>query len=217
MKNSFCHLLVCLIAVLSLTFDSASAQVNTADILGTVTDAGGAVIPNVKVTIVNTATNDTRTTTTGSTGDYIFNLVPSGSYTITAEAPSFKKASIALNVVSGDRARANVQLQVGDVTQTVEVAALSPALQTDSATLSTVVAAQSVQDLPLNGRNYVTLVQSTVGVVPGPSNGILSGTRPDERRQTASASANGQNEVFNNQLIDGMDNNEREHSTILMR
>jgi hypothetical protein len=100
-------------------------------------------------------------------------------------------------VVSGDRARANVQLQVGDVTQTVEVAAQSPALQTDSATLSTVVAAQSVQDLPLNGRNYVTLVQSTVGVAIGPSNSILSGTRPDERRQTANISANGQNEVFN--------------------
>jgi hypothetical protein len=122
-----------------------------------------------------------------------------------------------LNVVSGDRARANVQLQVGDVTQTVEVAAQSPALQTDSATLSTVVGAQSVQDLPLNGRNYVALVQSTVGVAIGPSNSILSGTRPDERRQTANVSANGQNEVFNNQLIDGMDNNEREQFTILMR
>src|SRR6185295_261926 len=106
----------------------ASAQVNTADVLGTVTDAGGAVIPNVKVTVTNTATNDTKTTTTSSSGDYIFNLMPSGSYMISAEAPSFKKATISLNVVSGDRARANVQLQVGDVTQTVEVAAQSPAL-----------------------------------------------------------------------------------------
>jgi len=199
---------VCLMALcLFMAVNWASAQVNTADVLGTVTDAGGAVIPNVKVTLVNTATNDTKTTTTGSNGDYIFNLVPSGSYAISAEAPSFKKATISLNVVSGDRARANVQLQVGDVTQTVEVAAQSPALQTDSATLSTVVAAQSVQDLPLNDRNYVTLVQSTVGVAIGPSNSILSGTRPDERRQTANISANGQNEVFNNSLIDGMDNN----------
>ena len=195
----------------------ASAQENSADILGTVTDAGGAVIPNVKITVVNSATNDTKVATTNASGDYVFNLLPSGQYTVTAEAPSFKKSSISLNVVSGDRARANIQLQVGDVTQTVEVAAQSPALQTDSATLSTVVGAQSVQDLPLNGRNYVTLVQSTVGVAIGPSNSILSGTRPDERRQTANISANGQNEVFNNQLIDGMDNNEREQFTILMR
>ena len=195
----------------------ALAQVNTADILGTVTDAGGAVIPNVKVTVINPATNDTKTATTNASGDYIFTLMPSGSYTITAEAPSFKRATVNLNVVSGDRARANMQLQVGDVTQTVEVAAQTPALQTDSATLSTVVGAQGVQDLPLNGRNYVTLVQSTVGVNIGPSNYILSGTRPDERRQTANISANGQNEVFNNQLIDGMDNNEREQFTILTR
>ena len=195
----------------------AFAQVNTADILGTVTDAGGAVIPNVKVTVTNTATNDSKTVTTNSTGDYIVNLMPSGSYTITAEAPSFKKATVNLDVVSGDRARANMQLQVGDVTQTVEVAAQTPALQTDSATLSTVVGAQGVQDLPLNGRNFVTLVQSTVGVVIGPSNSILSGTRPDERRQTANIAANGQNEVFNNQMVDGMDNNEREQFTILMR
>src|SRR5580698_7073578 len=195
----------------------ASAQENTADILGTVTDAGGAVIPNVKVTVVNTATNDTKVATTNSSGDYIFNLLPSGQYTVTAEAPSFKKSTVSMNVVSGDRARANMQLQVGDVSQTVEVAAQSPALQTDSSALSTVVAAQSVQDLPLNGRNYVTLVESTVGVAIGPSNSILSGTRPDERRQTSNIAANGQNEVFNNQMIDGMDNNEREQFSILMR
>ena len=175
------------------------------------------MIPGVKVTVQNTATNDIKTTTTNTTGDYVFNLLPAGSYTVSAEAASFKKATVSLAVSSGDRARANIQLQVGDVTQTVEVAAQTPALQTDSATLSTVVGAQSVQDLPLNGRNYVTLVQSTVGVAIGPSNSILSGTRPDERRQTANIAANGQNEVFNNQLIDGMDNNEREQFTILMR
>ena len=209
---------VCLMALwFFMAANWVSAQENTADILGTVTDAGGAVIPNVKITVTNTATNDTKVATTNASGDYVFNLLQSGQYTVTAEAPSFKKSSISLNVVSGDRARANMQLQVGDVTQTVEVAAQSPALQTDSATLSTVVGAQSVQDLPLNGRNYVTLVQSTVGVAIGPSNSILSGTRPDERRQTANISANGQNEVFNNQMIDGMDNNEREQFTILMR
>jgi hypothetical protein len=193
------------------------AQVNTADILGTVTDAGGAVITNAKVTVQNTATNDVKTTTTSAAGEYVFNLVQPGQYTITVEMPSFKKSTVNLTVSAGDRARANVLLTVGDVTQVVEVVAQSPALQSDSATLSTVLAAQSVQDLPLNGRNYVTLVQSTVGVAAGPSNSILSGTRPDERRQTANIAANGQNEVFNNQMIDGMDNNEREQFTILIR
>ncbi len=195
----------------------ASSQVNTADILGTVTDQGGAVIPNVKITITNAATNDVKTATTGGSGDYVVNLLPSGQYTITAEVPSFKKATVNLSVVSGDRARADIKLEVGNVTEVVEVAAQSPALQTDSATLSTVVGAQSVQDLPLNGRNFVTLVQSTVGVAPGPANSILGGTRPDDRRQTGNVSANGQNEIFNNSLVDGMDNNDREHFLIMLR
>jgi hypothetical protein len=99
----------------------------------------------------------------------------------------------------------------------VQIEAQAAALQTDSASLRTVVAERAVEDLPLNGRNYITLVQTTVGVGLGPSNSILSGTRPDERRQTANVTANGQNEVFNNQMIDGMDNNEREQFTILMR
>src|SRR5258707_6109803 len=107
MSKGFSCALVCLIAVFCLSVDQAFAQVNTADILGTVTDAGGAAIPNVKVTVTNTATNDTKTTTTNGGGDYIFNLMPSGEYSITAEVPSLKQATISLNVVSGDRARAN--------------------------------------------------------------------------------------------------------------
>ena len=212
MAKFFLALALCLLFV-----NKASSQVSTADILGTVTDQGGAVIPNVKITVTNTSTNDVNTTTTGASGDFVVNLLPSGPYTVTAEAPSFKKASVNINIVTGDRARVNIKLEVGNVTEVVEVAATAPALQTDSATLSTVVAAQSVQDLPLNGRNFVTLVQSTVGVSAGPSNSILSGTRPDERRQTSNIVANGQNEVFNNNLIDGMDNNEREQFTILVR
>jgi hypothetical protein len=207
----------CLMTACLLSINQVSAQVNTADILGTVSDPAGAVVPGVKVTAQNTATNEVKIATTTETGDYVFNLMMPGQYTITAEAPSFRKAAVNLSVSAGDRARANIQLQVGDVTQVVEVAAQSPALQTDSATLSTVVAAQSVQDLPLNGRNFVTLVQSTVGVAAGPSNSILSGTRPDERRQTANVVANGQNETFNNQMIDGMDNNEREQFTLMIR
>jgi hypothetical protein len=217
MSKGFRNKLVCLIGLFLLGITRASAQVNTADILGTVSDSAGAVLPNAKVSVQNLATNEVKTATTNASGDYVFNLMQPGQYTITVEAPSFKKSLVNLTVSAGDRARANVELQVGDVAQAVEVQAQSPALQSDSATLTTTLASQSVQDLPLNGRNYVTLVQSTVGVAAGPSNSILSGTRPDERRQTANVIANGQNEVFNNQMIDGMDNNEREQFTILIR
>ncbi len=196
---------------------SLSAQLNTADILGTVTDTAGAVMPNAKVTIVNKGTGDTRTVQTAGSGDYVVNLLPSGSYSVTIEAPSFKRFISSVTLVAGDRARIDAQLQVGDTTQSVEVSAAAPALQTDSSTLRDTVSAQAVQDLPLNGRNFVNLVTTTVGAAAAPSNSIIGGTRPDERRQTAGVVANGMNETFNNHLVDGMDNNEREQFSILIR
>jgi hypothetical protein len=203
--------------VLSIAAPFLRAQLSTADIVGTVTDQAGAVVTNASVAAENLDTHERHTATSSGTGEFVFNLLPPGRYTVTVQSPGFKSSEISVTLVAGDRARADAQLQVGQATQTVEVQATTPALQTDSAALRTVVSEQSVQDLPLNGRNYVTLVQSTVGVAIGPSNSILSGTRPDERRQTANIAANGQNEVFNNQMIDGMDNNEREQFTILMR
>jgi Carboxypeptidase regulatory-like domain len=212
------HAVVLLAVAVLLTLPgSAPAQVSTADIVGTVTDQAGAVITGAAVTAENTDTRERRTATTGESGDFFFNLLQPGRYTVSVQSKGFKMSNTNLTVSAGDRARANVELQVGDVAQAVEVQAQSPALQSDSSTLTSVLAAQAVQDLPLNGRNFVTLVQSTVGVAAGPSNSILSGTRPDERRQTANVIANGQNEVFNNQLIDGMDNNEREQFTLMMR
>jgi hypothetical protein len=205
------------IAVWSTGPISVRAQVSTADVVGTVTDQGGAVITNANVTVENADTRDRRSTTTNASGEFVFNLLQPGRYTVSVQSQGFKMATASLTVSAGDRARANMEMQVGNISQAVEVQAQSPALQSDSATLTTVLASQSVQDLPLNGRNFVTLIQSTVGVAAGPSNSILSGTRPDERRQTANVIANGQNETFNNQMIDGMDNNEREQFTILIR
>src|SRR4051812_38864599 len=206
-----CLLLICFAAV------RAFGQLITADIVGTVTDAAGAVLPNAKVTVLNTATSELRTAQTAGSGDFVVNLLPPGRYTVTVEAPAFKKSVTNLTLVAGDRARTDVQLQVGDTSQTVEVMATTPALQTDSSTMRDTVAAQAVQDLPLNGRNFITLVATAPGAAAGPSNSIISGTRPDERRQTAAVVANGQNETFNNHLVDGMDNNEREQFTILFR
>jgi len=195
----------------------ASAQLITADILGTVTDAAGAVLPNAKITVVNTDTSEARTTQSSGSGDFFINLLPPGPYRVTVEAPAFKRFVTTVTLVAGDRARTDAQLQVGDTTQSVEVTAITPALQTDSSTMRDTVAAKSVQDLPLNGRNYITLVETAPGAAAAPSNSIISGTRPDDRRQTSGVVANGQNETFNNHLVDGLDNNEREQFSILYR
>ncbi|MGA8940517.1 MAG: TonB-dependent receptor [Acidobacteriaceae bacterium] len=196
----------------------ASAQLSTADILGTVTDPTGAVVPGAKITVKNLGTGVAATTKSNGTGDYTFNLLPPGSYSITIEASGFKKAVFAdVGVAAGDRARENGVLQTGTIEETVQVSSGPPLLQTDSSALTSVVTEHAVQDLPLNGRNFINLVQIQPGITAGQPGAIGSGSRPDDRRQTSVVSANGQSDLFNNEMIDGMDNNEREQGFIGVR
>jgi outer membrane receptor protein involved in Fe transport len=113
-------------------------------------------------------------------------------------------------LAAGDRARVDAHLEVGQATETVTVESAAPALQTDSSVLSTTIVQKAVQDLPLNGRNFVQLVQLQPGANEGAQgSGLTSGNELDDRRQTASLSVNGQSDVLNNQMLDGVDNNER--------
>jgi hypothetical protein len=202
-----------------LSSASTFAQVQTADVVGTVTDTSGAVIPGATVTITNTATNVSQSTATNSTGDYIFNLLQVGAYAIKIEAKGFKAYTIPNIALSAtDRAREDAKMEVGNVTETVEVSGnVAPALQTDSANLGTLVTSQAVQDVPLNGRNFVKLVQLSAGVSIGGAGDTSSGTRPDDRRLTSEYTVNAQNTDANNNLIDGMDNNERFIGTLGVR
>ena len=101
-------------------------------------------------------------------------------------------------------------MQVGEQSTTVEVqASTAPALQTDTSTIGALVTSQAVEDVPLNGRNVTKLIQLAPGVTEGATGSIVGGTRPDDRRQTDAFSVNGQNDALNNQMIDGLDNNER--------
>ena len=154
----------------------ASAQLTTADILGTVTDASGAVIPNATVVITNLGTNEVRTVQTSGAGDYTVSLLPVGHYSVSVKASGFE-ASITkdLAVEAGDRARNDVHLVTGSQTTVVEVQASTPLLQADNATVSSTVTAKAVQDLPLNGRNFVQLVALVPGANEGQGNGLSSG------------------------------------------
>ncbi|MGI4758604.1 MAG: TonB-dependent receptor domain-containing protein [Janthinobacterium lividum] len=188
----------------------AHAQLTTADIVGTVTDASGAVVPNAQVVAKNLATNVSRTITTGASGDYTFSLLQPGHYSVTVTAAGFKVSNTPdLAIEAGDRARNDAHLQLGNASETISVEAQTPLLQSENATVSSTVTAQAVQDLPLNGRNYVQLVQLVPGANEGPGNGLTSGGRPDDRRQSSSISVNGQDDTLNNFTIDGFDNNER--------
>jgi hypothetical protein len=185
------------------------AQATTATVVGAVHDQTGATIPNAEVVLTNKGTTEARKVTSGADGAFTMNLVPPGSYSVSVTAPGFKRYEVPdLTLAAGDAPRVDANLTIGAADETVSVETTTPLLQSESSSVQSSVNQQAVQDLPLNGRNFVQLVQLVVGANEGPPGSLTNGTKPDDKRQSASFSANGQSEVLNNQMIDGMDNNE---------
>jgi hypothetical protein len=196
----------------------AMAQQTTGDILGTVTDGTGAVVAGAKVTVENLGTREHRMAVTSNGGDYVVNLLNPGTYSVTVTASGFRTFAVSsVALAAGDRTRVNAQMSVGSTSQTVTVAGQASALQTDSSVLSSTIGGQATQDLPLNGRNFIQLVQLQPGVNEGPPTSLTNGSELDDRRQSAALSVNGQSDVLNNEMIDGADNNERLIGTVAVR
>ena len=194
------------------------AQSTTADVIGTVTDSSGAVIPGAKVELTNVDTHETRVATTGAAGEYTFTLLKPSRYSLSVTATGFKSFQISsFAIAAGDRAREDAHMDIGATGEVITVDAAPPALHTDTSALIMTVTEKATQELPLNGRNFIGLVQVIPGATEGLNNGLASGNRPDDRRQTSSVSVNGQADMMNNQLIDGMDNNERVIGSIGVR
>ena len=195
------------------------AQVPTGTIVGTVTDASGAVIPGATATATNTGTNIASTVQADTTGNYTIPLLQVGTYSVAVQAHGFSTfVTTNISLSAGATVRVDAKMQVGQTTQTVEVSGASaPLLQTDSATVGATLVPAQVENLPLNGRNFINLVRTTPGVNEGGMTALSSGTRPDDRRSSSTVSANGQPDFANNYEIDGMDNNERMIGTIGVR
>jgi hypothetical protein len=195
------------------------AQQNNAAVVGTVTDSSGAILPGAAVTLTNVGTNISETTQTSGAGDFVFPMVQVGTYALKVEIKGFKTFTApGLTVAAGDRTRVDVKMEVGDISQTVEVSGtVAPALQTDTSTIGTLVTSQGVEDLPLNGRNLIKLVQLSTGVTEGSPGSAVQGARPDDRRQTSAFSTDGNVDEMNNEQIDGFDNNERIIGSVVVR
>jgi hypothetical protein len=150
----------------------AAAQSFFGTIVGAVADASGASVPETKVTLVNTATNDERATLTTSAGDYRFpNLVP-GVCRVTFERPGFSRlVRENVEVTVQSEVRIDGVLKVGENTQTVNITAEAPQIDTESASVSSVVGSRTVQTMALNGRNVLTLMMLTNAVVPSSAAG----------------------------------------------
>src|SRR2546427_2568136 len=153
---------VCVVAwllVCALTGATVWAQATTAQISGTVKDQSGAVLPGVEVTVTQTATGAKRTAVSNETGNYVLASLPLGPYMLEAALPGFKsyvQSGIVLQVDASPTI--NIVLEVGQVTDQVEVQSNAALVETHSSGLGTVVDNQRVIELPLNGRNVTELV-----------------------------------------------------------
>jgi Carboxypeptidase regulatory-like domain len=158
------------LAVLLLTGILASAslafaQLPSATILGVVRDASGALIPGTTLTATNTETGLSRMVISGDDGSYRFAALPVGSYEVRAALTGFQTAvRSGLTLAVGQDAVINFTLEVGQVTETVEVTGEAPLVNTTSSSLGGLVTEENVADLPLNGRNFIDLTFLQPGV-----------------------------------------------------
>lgn len=199
----------------------AQAQVAAAELSGTVTDTSGALIPNVKVVATNAGTRFARETVTNASGSWVMTLLPPGNYSVSAEGAGFQRlVRTGIDLQVNQRATLNLSLEVGAITQTMEVTAAAPLLDSQSSSMGTVIGDSSVNELPLNGRNFVQLAVLSPGVngvgysVTGT---IMSGTRPDDKRPGTELLSNGNAEGSNDFMYDGIDNNERNRGMVVLR
>lgn len=202
-----CRLHSCLIAVgfALLLSSSASAQTGTASITGLVTDDSGAALPGTTVTAVNQTTNATHITVANAAGNYTITPVTVGTYVIRAELAGFRTSTTApIALEARQVARLDFTMGVGAVTEAVEVVGAPPILQTETTAVGEVLSGNTVQSLPLNGRNTAQLPLLLPGTVTYNPRGFTNIGSINSNRPVV----NGNREQTNNFTVDGLDVNE---------
>jgi hypothetical protein len=197
--------LVFLILLFAYTSPSLSQAVDSQEITGLVTDSGGAAVAKAEVTATNEATSVSHTVRSNDTGNYTVLNLPVGVYTITTTMPGFKKSIISgVNVDVGGKPAVPVQLEIGQVTESVVVKTDSVLIQTTTAELGGVIGSTEATQIQLNGRNYIQLLTLQPGVSQTIASGFaLFGTYGVSG---SSQSVNGIRTDSANYFIDGVDN-----------
>jgi len=200
-----------LFVLFSLT-PAVQGQGTTATLSGVATDASGAVLPGVLVRATKLSTNTARESTTDSAGNYSLPFLTAGDYAITATHQGFTTQQVDRATFQVDQAaRLDFVLKIGNVNESISVAASSVLLQTENATVGTVIDASKIVDLPLNGRNFVQLTQLIPGVQAGTPGSITvrrgrgSAGQTDPGYGSTGASANGQRDTANRYFLDGVE------------
>lgn len=208
----------CLLAVVAAS--ALYPQVDTATIVGTVQDSSGAVVPGASVTATAVGTSIKTSTRTDNSGNYVITPLKIGDYAVSVEGQGFKvetRTGVVLQVQ--DRLRVDFTLQVGSMTEAVNIAAEVPLVQTESSALGNVIGGRQITELPLNGRDYTQLATLTAGVTKITENGggINGATSASNGNAGGAFAVNGTRGNLNNFMLDGIDNNSNDNAGNILR
>lgn len=180
------------------------SQTDSSSLEGRVTDPQGGSVAGAQIRLVNQSTGAERKAETGANGSYIFNLIPSGRYDVEAAAPGFKAfRDTGIPVDVATPARLDIPLEVGVVSDRVEVTAVVSLLNTESAAQGTVIGEEKIQSLPLNGRQFIDLALLSPNVTIGGSSVQQNKVRLN---QDGGFSASGNRTNNNGFMLDGISN-----------
>ena len=210
------RLLLCLVLLTALALP-ASAQTPSGEISGTVVDSSGSVLPGVRVTLTNSGTNAIRLSQTNETGVYVFPAVPPGTYSLKVELEGFSTAQqTGINVQVGSSNRFPFTMAIGALTDVVSVVADTPVIQTENASIGTVIENRSIVELPLNGRNYLQLASLIPGATTNGPASAQGQQRMGGQRNSFSLNVAGQRIHYNHYSLDGVENTDLNFNSYML-
>lgn len=216
MQMQFRGTLLCSVVLAAIGAVASFGQ-TFGEVTGRIGDATGAAIPTAQISLTNTATNAVRTTISTDSGDYTFPSVAPGAYSVKVEKAAFKSAtSTGVEVQIQQTVRLDFTLEVGQVSESIEVSASAQMLQAENVSLGTVIENKGVTELPLNGRNYLGLVALASNAnTLSPASGQAAGRQGGDR-SNQSISVGGNRIMFDYYTLDGVTNTDPDFNTYVV-